>query len=122
MARLARCCRARGQLFIRAASAPPARVRSGRPVLIVPHAHDQFDNAARVVRLGCGRLIARPRYNADNATRELRKLFEDPKYAERAVAVSREVQSENGAGTAADAIEELLRTDAPIEADYVASY
>lgn len=97
-------------------------LRSGRPVLIVPHAHDQFDNAARVVRLGCGRLIARPRYNADNATRELRKLFEDPKYAERAVAVSREVQSENGAGTAADAIEELLRTDAPIEADYVVSY
>src|SRR5882762_3129502 len=35
-------------------------LRAGKPVLILPHAHDQFDNAARVVRLGCGRLIARP--------------------------------------------------------------
>jgi rhamnosyltransferase subunit B len=97
-------------------------LRSGRPVLIVPHAHDQFDNAARVVRLGCGRMIARPRYNADNAIKELRKLLEDPKYAERAAEVSREVRSENGASAAADAIEEVLRTHAPVEADYVASY
>lgn len=97
-------------------------LRSGRPVLIVPHAHDQFDNAARVVRLGCGRMIARPRYNADNAIKELRKLLEDPKYAERAVEVSREVRSENGASAAADAIEEVLKTHAPVEADYVASY
>jgi rhamnosyltransferase subunit B len=88
-------------------------LRSGRPVMIVPHAHDQFDNAARVARRGCGRMIARPRYNADNATKELRKLLENPKYAERAVEVSREVQSENGAGAAADAIEQLLRTGAP---------
>jgi rhamnosyltransferase subunit B len=36
-------------------------LRSGRPVLIVPHAHDQFDNAARVERLGCGRSLARSR-------------------------------------------------------------
>ena len=42
-------------------------LRSGRPTLIVPHAHDQFDNAARVAKLGCGRTIARPRYNARNA-------------------------------------------------------
>src|SRR5262249_43227102 len=46
-------------------------LRSGRPVLILPHAHDQFDNAARVVRLGCGRVLPRPRYNAQTATCEL---------------------------------------------------
>jgi UDP:flavonoid glycosyltransferase YjiC (YdhE family) len=27
-------------------------LRAGKPVLILPHAHDQFDNAARVARLG----------------------------------------------------------------------
>jgi rhamnosyltransferase subunit B len=97
-------------------------LRSGRPVLVVPHAHDQFDNGARVARLGCGRMIARPRYNADNAIRELRKLLNNPKYADRAEEVSREVQRENGAGAAADAIEERLRTNAPLESDYVASY
>ena len=50
-------------------------LRAGRPVLIVPHAHDQFDNAARVVRLGCGRSIPRPRYNAETAARELAALL-----------------------------------------------
>jgi rhamnosyltransferase subunit B len=97
-------------------------LRSGRPVLIVPHAHDQFDNAARVARLGCGRMIARPRYNADNATKELRRLLENPSYAEKALEIGREVQRENGASVAADAIEALLSTGAPTESDYVASY
>ncbi len=97
-------------------------LRSGRPVLVVPHAHDQFDNAARVARLGCGRMIARPRYNADNATKELRALLGNSKYADKAQEVSREVQRENGAGAAVDAIEQLLRTGAPMESDYVASY
>src|SRR5262249_37624071 len=45
-------------------------LRSGRPVLILPHAHDQFDNAARVARLGCGRALPRPRYDARTATSE----------------------------------------------------
>jgi UDP:flavonoid glycosyltransferase YjiC (YdhE family) len=31
-------------------------LRSGKPVLVVPHAHDQFDNGNRVARLGCGRV------------------------------------------------------------------
>ena len=53
-------------------------MRSGRPVLVVPHAHDQFDNAARVVRSGCGRMIARPRYNARSATKELEALLARP--------------------------------------------
>jgi UDP:flavonoid glycosyltransferase YjiC (YdhE family) len=83
-------------------------LRSGRPVLIVPHAHDQFDNAARVVRLGCGRSIARPRYNARNATKELEALLGNPDYATSAAKVGRQVQSENGASAAADAIEEVL--------------
>ena len=82
---------------------------AGRPVLIVPHAHDQFDNADRVVRLGCGRMIARPRYNAASVTRELRHLLDNPKYATRAAEVAQEVQRENGAVSAADAIEEVLK-------------
>jgi rhamnosyltransferase subunit B len=84
-------------------------LRAGRPTLIVPHAHDQFDNAARVVRLGCGRMIARPRYNARSATRALAALLEQPNYAAGAAAVGSTVQNENGAQAAVDAIEEVLR-------------
>ena len=83
-------------------------LRSGRPQLILPHAHDQFDNAWRVVRNGCGRAIPRPRYNAETATRELKALLGNPGYASRASAIGQLVQKENGASTAADAIEETL--------------
>ncbi|MDX6612297.1 MAG: rhamnosyltransferase subunit [Blastocatellia bacterium] len=87
-------------------------LRAGRPVLIVPHAHDQFDNAARVVRLGCGRMLARPRYNAENANGELRALLENKDYAAKAAQLGAEVQQENGAVAAADAIEEVLEGEA----------
>ena len=83
-------------------------LRSSRPVLIVPHAHDQFDNAARVIRLGCGRMIARPRYNARNATKELKALLGQQDYGIKAAEVGGLVQNENGARAAVDAIEEVL--------------
>jgi UDP:flavonoid glycosyltransferase YjiC (YdhE family) len=84
-------------------------MRSGQPVLIVPHAHDQFDNAARVERLGCGRVLSRPRYNAETAIRELRLVLDDPKYREAAARVSEVVREEDGARVAADEIEKVLK-------------
>jgi rhamnosyltransferase subunit B len=83
-------------------------MRSGKPVLIVPHAHDQFDNAARVERLGSGRVLTKPRYNVETATRELSLLLDDPKYAEAAARVGEVVRAEAGARVAADEIEKVL--------------
>jgi len=83
-------------------------LRSGRPVLILPHAHDQFDNAARIARLGCGRVLPRPSYNAKTAVRELEALLGAAHYAERAAETGLIVQQENGARAAADAIETVL--------------
>ncbi|MGI9067884.1 MAG: glycosyltransferase [Pyrinomonadaceae bacterium] len=97
-------------------------LRAGRPVLIVPHAHDQFDNAARVVRLGCGRMIHRPRYNSQSAIKELGALLENPDYATKAFAVGKQVQNEDGASSAADAIEEVLTTGTISEPHYAAGY
>lgn len=87
-------------------------LRSGRPVLVVPHAHDQFDNAMRVVRLGCGRSIARPRYNAQTAARELGAILSNPDLSANAAEVGKRVQNEKGACRAADAIEEVLTANA----------
>jgi rhamnosyltransferase subunit B len=97
-------------------------LRSGRPVLVVPHAHDQFDNAARVVRLGCGRMIARPRYNARSAKNELEALLGSEDYFTKAAEVGRQVQNENGAGAAADAIEEVLNAQTTPDLDYAACH
>src|SRR5205085_3584036 len=72
-------------------------LRSGRPTLVVPHAHDQLDNAARAARLGCARVLPRPKYNAQNAARELSKLLDEPSYAMRAAEVGKIVQGEDGA-------------------------
>jgi UDP:flavonoid glycosyltransferase YjiC (YdhE family) len=84
-------------------------LRSGRPALVVPFSHDQFDNAARAARLGCGRTLPRGRYDAASATRELRAILGDENYKINAAEVGRRVQAENGAVAACDAIEEVLR-------------
>jgi rhamnosyltransferase subunit B len=84
-------------------------LRAGVPALIIPFNHDQPDNASRVARLGVGRTISRTRYTAANAARELNTLLTDKSYAERAAIVGRQVQSEDGARTAADEIEKFLK-------------
>ena len=84
-------------------------LRAGKPVLILPHAHDQFDNAARVARLGCGRVLPRPRYNAKTAARELRMLLDEQSYSDCAAEVGRVVSEEHGASVAVDEIEKVLK-------------
>jgi UDP:flavonoid glycosyltransferase YjiC (YdhE family) len=59
-------------------------MRSGRPMLVVPFAFDQPDNATRVTRLGVARTLARHRYTAANVAREIKALLSDPHYNTRA--------------------------------------
>jgi rhamnosyltransferase subunit B len=84
-------------------------LRAGVPSLVVPFSHDQFDNAARVARLGAGRSLPRPKYNRESAAGELRVMLGDKNYSERAAEVGRIVRGEDGASSACDAIEEVLR-------------
>lgn len=83
-------------------------LRAGRPQLVVPFSHDQFDNGARVARLGAGRMLSRSKYNARRATRALQKILSDETYTTRAVELARIVHSEDGARTACDLIEEKM--------------
>ena len=83
-------------------------LRSGRPTLVVPFAHDQPDNAHRVERLGVSRTLSPRRYTARRAADALRPLLRDESYGRRAAAVAERVRAEGGAAAASDAIEELL--------------
>lgn len=83
-------------------------LRSGRPTLVVPFAHDQPDNAHRVERLGVSRTLPPNRYSARRVERELRALLDSERYRERARRVGQVVASEDGVGAACDAIEEVL--------------
>lgn len=82
-------------------------LRSGRPALVVPHAHDQPDNAFRVTTLGVARTLFPSRYTASRVARELRALFEDSGYERRAGEVALQVRAEAGAEGAAAALERL---------------
>ena len=83
-------------------------LRSGRPMLVVPFAHDQPDNALRAKGLGVARLVYPWRYSARRVAGHLRILLEEPGYRARAGEVAKQVRSEDGVGAACAAIEELL--------------
>lgn len=85
-------------------------LRAGRPQLVVPFAYDQPDNAARVARAGAGSVLRLRSYNPHRASAELRALMTAPSSAECAEQLAGLVRSEEGVGTACDAIEEQLRT------------
>jgi UDP:flavonoid glycosyltransferase YjiC (YdhE family) len=54
-------------------------LRSGRPQLVVPRAHDQFDNGARVEKLGAGLMLPYPRYKSGTVAHVLKKILDDKK-------------------------------------------
>ena len=84
-------------------------MRSGRPMLIVPFAHDQFDNAERVRRLGAAEVIPQSRYTAGRAESHLHRLLSKEHYRAAASNVGQQMKTECGVTTAADAIEDLIR-------------
>jgi UDP:flavonoid glycosyltransferase YjiC (YdhE family) len=77
-------------------------------MLLVPHGHDQFDNARRVRKLGVARTVFPAEYRAERVARDLGALLSDTSYRERAAAVAAIVREERGAEAAADAIERAL--------------
>ena len=83
-------------------------LRSGRPILAVPFAHDQFDNAERVRRLGAGLTIPRHRYTERAAAEALARLLATPSYEQCARAAGEAIRAENGAAAAAEAIDAYL--------------
>jgi rhamnosyltransferase subunit B len=90
-----------------------AAMRSGRPMLVMPYAHDQPDNAERVTRLGIARTIARPRYTPTRAAAELRRLLDNPVYSRRALEVGKQVRQEDAVRAACDALTGLLQAAQP---------
>ncbi|HUY90128.1 MAG TPA: nucleotide disphospho-sugar-binding domain-containing protein [Pirellulales bacterium] len=84
-------------------------MHAGRPMLVMPCAWDQPDHAARIARLGVGRVLSRRRYASARVAAELGRLLDDPAYARRASELGERVRQENGVAAACDAIEGVAR-------------
>jgi rhamnosyltransferase subunit B len=68
-------------------------LRAGTPQLVLPLAHDQFDNAARVRALGAGTSLPASRLNTARLARTLRQLLGDEALARRCRELSRRLQA-----------------------------
>ncbi|MGB7925489.1 MAG: glycosyltransferase [Pyrinomonadaceae bacterium] len=92
-------------------------LRSGSPMLVVPHSHDQPDNGWRIQRLGVGRMLLRKAYKGARVAHELSALLNDPAYAQRAAEAGRRVRNEDGTRAACDLIEGALLKNEPVSDD-----
>ncbi len=75
-------------------------LRAGRPMLVLPFSHDQFDQAARVRRIGVGDTMDRHRWGAAEGAERLARLLETPAIAATAARAGDAVRAEDGPGTA----------------------
>lgn len=80
-------------------------MRAGRPSLVVPHAHDQPDNADRLTRLGAARTIYRRHYTAERASAELGRILDDREFERIASEIGSAVSREDGVSKTCDALE-----------------
>ncbi len=82
-------------------------LRSGVPQLVVPHAHDQPDNAARLVRLGVARKLEVRQYGSRRIARMLSNLLVLPTVRDRCESISRRFDGTDAIAKTCDLIEQL---------------
>lgn len=80
-------------------------LRAGRPMVVVPLAHDQFDNAARAKRLGVSETVPHTRADAAALAGALSGVLNNPEAAGRAEELGKAVRTEDGAAAAAGHLE-----------------
>lgn len=84
-------------------------LRAGVPTLVVPHAHDQPDNALRVMRTGTGEVLNPTQYKSGKIVKVLKQLLNDPSYKQKAAIIAAAIQKEDAGNNACDYIESKLK-------------
>ena len=85
-------------------------LRAGKPMLIMPYSHDQPDNARRMKRLKVARVIQRKDYTPNRVARKVAAMLAEPRYAERAESVAKQLAQEDGVRAACNELEGLYRS------------
>jgi rhamnosyltransferase subunit B len=81
---------------------------AGSPHLVIPRAHDQPDNAMRLVRLGVGRTLSPGRVSASNLAHELSALLGTPRIRERCLELGARLEARDAVETVCLEMERLL--------------
>jgi UDP:flavonoid glycosyltransferase YjiC (YdhE family) len=82
-------------------------LRAGRPMVVIPHAHDQFDNAMRVRGLGVGTSVPSTRVSGKRLADAIVNV-DVPSVRARAAEVGTIVGAQDGACQAIDLLESFL--------------
>jgi MGT family glycosyltransferase len=82
---------------------------SATPMIVVPHANDQFSNAERLVGLGVARQLDATQVTAPRLRATVTELMSDRQVAARLAPLSKELRAECGPARAADLVEQCLR-------------
>ncbi len=86
---------------------------SGRPTLIAPLSHDQFDNAARARRLGVSHTLPHRALTERTLTAALDRLLADPDACVKARTLGPAIARHDGAPVATAALEGFLSSSPP---------
>ena len=84
-------------------------LQAGRPMLVVPWAHDQPDNAERLRRLGVSLTLRRNDYRHAKVAAALERILKDHHCQKAAQELQLQLADDHGPQTACNAIEEVLR-------------
>ena len=88
----------------------------GKPMIVLPLFWDQVDNAQRVDETGFGRRLSTYGFRDEELTDAIDELLADEPLAARLAAMSTRIKSSSGTARAADLIERVAATRAPITA------
>ena len=80
---------------------------AGIPQLIRPQAHDQFDNALRIVKLGIGDCLKPRNFNPKSLAKKLQTIIECEVIADRCKRVAEKMNPSRGLQQAVDVLESL---------------
>ncbi len=86
-------------------------LRAGRPQIVLPHLGDQYDNGARLQRLGVAQVIKGAQMTRDNLARDLAAILDDADCARHAERLGQQLAQEDGARTAAAHIAKLIEQE-----------
>lgn len=83
-------------------------MHAGAPQIVMPHAHDQLDNALRLERLGVARMMPGKGTGVRALRRALREVLADRRMQATAASVAQKARAEDGVARACDIIDGML--------------